>query len=73
MLTGLDNGKLETYWRVKDVAARLGIGVSTWWSFVKQGKAPRGIKLGSRITVWRASEIMALVERMESAGKEVRQ
>ena len=66
MLTGQDNGKPETFLRVKEVAARLSIGVSTWWGWVKAGKAPQGIKLGSRITVWRASEIMALVERMKN-------
>ena len=72
MLKGLDNDKLETFLRVKEVAAALGIGVSTWWSWVKAGKAPKGIKLGSRITVWRASEIMALVGRMENASKVAR-
>jgi len=66
MLIGLDNGKLETFLRVKDVAARLGIGASTWWGWVKAGKAPQSIKLGSRITVWRASDVMALVARLEN-------
>ena len=61
MITGLENGKPETFLRVKDVAARLGIGESTWWAWVKAGKAPKSIKFGSRITVWRLSEVMALV------------
>ena len=72
MFAGLDNGKLETFLRAKEVAAVLGIGVSTWWAWVKAGKAPKGIKLGSRTTVWRASEIMALVARLENASKEAR-
>lgn len=66
MLRGMDKDKPESFWRVKEVAACLSIGVSTWWAWVKAGKAPQGIKLGSRITVWRASEIMALVGRLEN-------
>jgi len=72
VLSGEDNGRLETFLRAKEVAALLGIGVSSWWAWVKTGKAPQSIKLGSRTTVWRVSEIMALVARLENAGKEVR-
>ena len=72
MFQGIEQGRLESYWRAKQVAVHLSIGVSTWWGWVKIGKAPQGIKLGSRTTVWRASEIMALVGRLENASKEVR-
>lgn len=67
MFTGQDSGKLETFWRAKEVAKHLNIGVSTWWAWVKAGKAPRRIKLGSRVTVWRASEVLDLVARSENA------
>ena len=67
MMTGIENGKLETFMRVKSVAAQLGIGVSTWWNWVKVGKAPKGIRLGSRTTVWRASEVLVLIARLENA------
>ena len=70
MLTGIDNGKLETFLRAKQVAALLSIGKSTFLAWVKAGKAPPGIRLGSRITVWRASEVMALVA---SLGEQSRQ
>ena len=66
MLVGMDKDKPEGFLRVKEIAKLLSIGVSTWWGWVKIGKAPQGIKLGSRITVWRASEIMALVTRLEN-------
>lgn len=37
------------------------VGKSTWWSGVASGKFPKPIKLGPRITVWRAEDIDALV------------
>jgi len=38
------------------------VSKSTWWLGVKQGRYPKPLKLGPRITVWRAEEIWALVE-----------
>jgi prophage regulatory protein len=34
---------------------------STWWLGIQQGRFPKPIKLGKRCTVWRLSEVMALV------------
>jgi len=39
------------------------ISKSAFWSGIATGKYPRGIKLGPKTTVWRASEIYALVEQ----------
>ena len=36
---------------------------STWWQGVKDGRFPRPIKLGPRVTVWRAEDIAALIEK----------
>lgn len=41
----------------------LPISASSWWSGVKKGIYPQPIKLGKRITAWRASDIRALIER----------
>jgi prophage regulatory protein len=38
------------------------VGRSTWWAGVKSGIFPQPIKLGARITAWRAEEIQRLVE-----------
>ena len=35
---------------------------STWWAGVKTGRFPAPIKLGKRITAWRVSDILALIE-----------
>ena len=40
--------------------AIIPISKSAWWEGVKEGKYPKPIKLGSRTTVWRASEVYAL-------------
>ena len=33
------------------------VGKSTWWRWIASGKAPAPIKLSTRVTVWRASDI----------------
>lgn len=38
------------------------VGRSTWWAGINAGRYPRPLKLGPRITAWRAEEIWALVE-----------
>lgn len=40
------------------------ISKSAWWAGVKSGKYPASIKLGRRLTVWRAEDIRALIDRL---------
>jgi prophage regulatory protein len=49
---------------VPPIPAILQVGASTWWAWVKEGKAPQPIKLSPRVTVWRESEVRAFVERL---------
>jgi predicted DNA-binding transcriptional regulator AlpA len=42
------------------------IGRSTWWQWVKIGKAPAPIKLGPRTTAWRADQILAFAESFQT-------
>ncbi len=37
------------------------VSKSTWWAGVKSGRFPRPVKLGPRITAWRAEDIRALI------------
>jgi prophage regulatory protein len=37
------------------------VSKSTWWAGVRDGRFPRPLKLGKRITVWRAEEIHKLI------------
>jgi prophage regulatory protein len=39
------------------------VGRTTWWAGVKSGRFPQPMKLGPRITVWRAEEIHELIEK----------
>lgn len=50
--------------RVPAIANRMGVSRSYWWKGVKDGKFPQGIKLSARVTVWRASDIDALIARL---------
>lgn len=51
--------------RLKDILAPRGpipVSKSTWWAGVKSGRYPQPIKLGPRITAWRAADIDALIK-----------
>ena len=50
--------------RLKSIVAPNGpipVSKSTWWAGVKDGRFPKPVKLGERITVWRAEDIWALL------------
>ena len=46
---------------VPHITDRMGISRSGWGKGVKDGKFPPGIKLSPRVTVWKASDIDALI------------
>ena len=51
--------------RIKQILAPNGpipVSKSTWWAGVKDGRFPKPMKLGARVTVWRAEDIRALIE-----------
>lgn len=50
--------------RVTHITARMGISRSGWWKGVKDGKFPPGIKLSPRVTVWKSSDIDALIANL---------
>ncbi|MEM7728192.1 MAG: AlpA family phage regulatory protein [Pseudomonadota bacterium] len=39
------------------------VSKSTWWQGVKDGRFPKPLKLGPRVTVWREEDVRALVEK----------
>jgi prophage regulatory protein len=41
------------------------VSKSTWWAGIKDGRFPRPVKLGARITVWRVEDIRALIEHRD--------
>jgi prophage regulatory protein len=48
---------VDGFLRLSQVLTIIPVGKSTWWNWVKTGKAPKATKLGGKITVWRISEI----------------
>ena len=56
--------QLIGFLRLPQVLALIPISKSAWWAGCKSGRYPKPIKLGLRTTVWRASDIAALLERL---------
>ncbi len=49
--------------RVSKILELIPVSKSTWWKGVKNGTFPKPIKLGKRMTAWRASDIERLIEQ----------
>ena len=52
--------------RNRGIPALIPVARSTWWAWVARGTAPQPVKLGPRTTAWKATDIMAF---MEKAGR----
>lgn len=39
------------------------VSKSTWWAGIKEGRYPKPVKLGPRITAWRVEDIRSLIEK----------
>ena len=46
--------------RVPQIASYLGIGASTWWLYVKEGRVNQPVRYGARLSVWDAEYIRSL-------------
>jgi len=52
--------------RLRSILAPAGpipVSKSTWWAGVKDGRFPKSVKLGARITAWRVEDIRGLIEK----------
>ncbi len=47
--------------RLKSVLQRIPVSKSTWWAWVKNGKAPQPVKLSNSVTAWRESDINRMI------------
>jgi prophage regulatory protein len=43
-------------------AGPIPVSKSTWWQGIKDGRFPKPLKLGKRVTVWRVEDIRRLIE-----------
>jgi prophage regulatory protein len=48
--------------RIKQLLRFVPVSRSSWWAGVKAGRYPQPLKLSERVTVWRISDIRALIE-----------
>jgi prophage regulatory protein len=59
--------------RLKQILSPRGpipVSKSTWWAGVKDGRLPKPLKLGSRVTVWRAEDIATLITQGAPNGSQ---
>lgn len=56
--------------RVKQAAPFLGVGVSTFWLYVKQGRINEPMRYGARVSVWNAEYIRELAKSGIPAASE---
>jgi prophage regulatory protein len=50
-----------SFLRLEQILRIIPVGRTTWWNGVKSGRFPKPIKLGSRITAWKAEDIKDLI------------
>ncbi len=65
------NSEEEAYLRIRSIIGPYGplpCSRSHFYALIAAGKIPRPIKLGSRISVWRRSDILAYIESAEGAN-----
>ena len=53
--------KPEFLLRLPGVLARVPVSRSAWWAGVKAGRYPAAVKLGTRTTCWKSSDIEKLI------------
>lgn len=53
--------------RLPTILKLIPIGKSSWWDGIKKGKYPAPVRIGNRVTAWRAEDIRALIERLSQS------
>jgi len=55
----------EGFVRLPAILKIIPVGRSTWWAGVKEGRFPKGVKLGKNTTAWRVEDIRQLLESFQ--------
>ena len=66
----MQNISLHALLRLPQVLALIPVSRSAWWAGCKSGRYPKPVKLGPRTTAWRASDIIALLEKLSAEAEE---
>ena len=48
--------------RLDQILKLIPIGKTTWWNGIKSGRFPKPVKIGSRVTAWKAEDIRDLIK-----------
>ena len=52
--------------RLPQVAEMLSVSKSTVWLYSRNGTLPKPTKLSPRVTVWKESDVLALIEKVSA-------
>jgi predicted DNA-binding transcriptional regulator AlpA len=52
--------------RIQQVLSFYPVSRSTWWEMVRDGRAPKAVKLSEGCTAWRCEDIRRLIESTTS-------
>ena len=52
----------SSFLRLNQVLQLIPVCKSTWWAGVKSGRYPQSVKISTRCTAWRTSDIKRLIE-----------
>ena len=68
-MSGLSELPSTGFLRLRDFVGRgklVPVSKSTWWQGIKDGRFPKPVKLGKRVTVWRVEDIRRLIETVRA-------
>lgn len=57
------------YIRLPQVLSLIPVGRSTWWQGIKDGRYPKGIKLGPKTTAWKVEDIRWLLKELNKQSE----
>ncbi len=57
------NAPTTGFLRIPQILKLIPVSRSTWWAGVREGRYPASVKLGPRITAWRAEDIRKLIDQ----------
>lgn len=66
--SGVSDG--ERLVRIGEVTARTGLRKSALYAAIKQNKFPAGLKISSRSSAWRLTEVQAWIDARVRAARE---
>ena len=58
--------------RLPSILAILPLSKSSWWQGCREGRFPKPVKIGPRITAWSVESIRELIHRLASSEERAR-